>query len=68
MSSRPLSSLPSVDRVLRHHASTALVALHGRAAVTDAVRGILSEMRAELRAARTPASGEADAVLARAAS
>jgi L-seryl-tRNA(Ser) seleniumtransferase len=63
MSNRPLSSLPSVDRVLQHGASAALVAQHGRAAVTDAVRGVL----AELRAAKTPELGAADAVLARAA-
>jgi len=47
--------------VLRHSASQALVAEHGRAAVTDAVRGVL----AELRAAKQPEAGEA--VLARAA-
>jgi L-seryl-tRNA(Ser) seleniumtransferase len=63
MPNRPLSSLPSVDRVLQHGASAALVAQHGRAAVTDAVRGVL----AELRAAKTPELGAADAVLARAA-
>ncbi len=63
MSNRPLSSLPSVDRVLQQGASRALVAQHGRAAVTDAVRDVL----AELRAAKTPELGQADAVLARAA-
>ena len=63
MPSRPLSSLPSVDRVLQQDASTALVAQHGREAVTHAVRGVL----AELRAAKTPELGAADAVLARAA-
>jgi L-seryl-tRNA(Ser) seleniumtransferase len=63
MPNRPLSSLPSVDRVLQHGATAALVAQHGRAAVTDAVRGVL----AELRAAKTPELGAADAVLARAA-
>ena len=67
MSSRPLSSLPSVDRVLQHGASAALVARHGRTAVTDAVRGILAEMRAGLRAAKTPELGDAGAVLARVA-
>ena len=65
--SLPLSSLPSVDRVLQQSASQVLVAQHGRAAVTDAVRGILAEMRAELRAAKTPEPGAAGAVLARAA-
>ncbi len=67
MPSRPLSSLPSVDRVLQQSASRVLVAQHGRAALTDAVRGILAEMRAELRAAKTPEPGGAGAVLARAA-
>jgi L-seryl-tRNA(Ser) seleniumtransferase len=63
MPSRPLSSLPSVDRVLQHGASTALVARHGRAAVTDAVRRVL----AELRAAKTPEVGGPDVILTRAA-
>ena len=59
MSNRPLSSLPSVDRVLQQDASSALFARHGRAAVTAAVRGVL----AELRAAKTPEPGEAAAIL-----
>jgi L-seryl-tRNA(Ser) seleniumtransferase len=63
MHSHRLSSLPSVDRVLQQEASTALVAQHGREAVTDAVRSVL----AELRAAKAPERGAADAVLARAA-
>jgi L-seryl-tRNA(Ser) seleniumtransferase len=63
MSSRPLSLLPSVDRVLQQEASAALVERHGREAVTDAVRGVL----AELRAAGTPELGQVDAVLAQAA-
>jgi L-seryl-tRNA(Ser) seleniumtransferase len=63
MSSRPLSSLPSVDRVLKQKGSAALVARHGRAALTDAVRGVL----AGLRSASSPELGEAGAVLARAA-
>ena len=63
MSNRPLSSLPSVDRVLQQDASSALFARHGRAAVTAAVRGVL----AELRAAKTPEPGEAAAILTRAA-
>ena len=67
MSSRPLSSLPSVDRVLQQDAAAALVAQHGRAAVTDAVRGILAEMRTELRAAKSTEALGAVAVLARAA-
>jgi L-seryl-tRNA(Ser) seleniumtransferase len=67
MTSRPLSALPSVDRVLRQDAAAPLLARHGRAALTDAVRGTLAEMRAELRAAGSRAPGGAGAVLARAA-
>lgn len=63
MSSRSLSSLPSVDAVLRQDAAAGLVARHGRVPVTDAVRVILAEMRA----ASTPEAGGAGAVLARAA-
>ena len=37
--------LPSVDRVLGWPASAALVAEHGRAQVTDAVRGLLGALR-----------------------
>jgi L-seryl-tRNA(Ser) seleniumtransferase len=63
MSSRPLASLPSVDRVLQHDATTPLVDQHGRAAVTDAIRSVL----AELRAARTPELGAPVAILERVA-
>jgi len=56
-------SLPSVDRVLREGATVALVARHGRAAVTDAIRGVLAELRAE----RAPDPGGAEAILERAA-
>ena len=63
MSSRPLSSLPSVDRVLQQDAAALLAAQHGRVAVTDAVRTVL----AELRAAKTAEPGGAAAVLTRAA-
>lgn len=63
MSSQPLASLPSVDRVLQHDAAAPLVAQHGRAAVTDAIRSVL----AELRAARTPEHGAPGAILERVA-
>ena len=63
MSSRPLASLPSVDRVLQQGAVAPLVAQHGRAAVTDAIRSVL----AELRAARTPELGAPGAILERVA-
>jgi L-seryl-tRNA(Ser) seleniumtransferase len=40
-----LQALPSVDRLLRHAESEALIARHGRPAVTDAIRGVLAELR-----------------------
>ncbi|HEY3073631.1 MAG TPA: L-seryl-tRNA(Sec) selenium transferase [Burkholderiales bacterium] len=49
-----LASLPSVDRLLRSHAAAPLIALHGRSAVTQAIRDTL----AELRAARQGAASE----------
>lgn len=49
-----LASLPSVDRLLNRDEATALLAAHGRAALTDAIRVVL----AELRAARSPESDE----------
>ena len=60
---RPLASLPSVDRLLQQSATQALLARHGRALVTDAIRGVLAELRAE----RTPQVGDADALLQRVA-
>ena len=41
-----LASLPSVDRVLRAAWADALVAHHGRPRVTDAIRAVLVELRA----------------------
>jgi L-seryl-tRNA(Ser) seleniumtransferase len=41
-----LASLPSVDRLLRAPAVATLIAVHGRVAVTEAIRGVLGEMRA----------------------
>ena len=43
MPRRPLSALPSVDRVLRQDATEALIAQHGRKTVTDAIRAVLAE-------------------------
>jgi L-seryl-tRNA(Ser) seleniumtransferase len=57
---RPLAALPSVDRLLRQAESQALIARHGRPAVTEAIRAVL----ADLRAAGTPESDE-DVILAR---
>ncbi len=57
---RPLAALPSVDRLLRQAESQALIARHGRPAVTEAIRAVL----ADLRAAGTPESDE-EVILAR---
>src|SRR6478736_5800463 len=61
----PLAALPSVDRLLRCGESAPLIAAHGRAAVTDAIRVVLDEMRAELRATRQ--ADPESAILARVA-
>ena len=44
--SAELSKLPSVDRVLAFGAVSPLVEKHGRHSVTEAVRGLLAELRA----------------------
>jgi len=41
-----LSRLPSVDRLLRHEGAAPLIAAHGRAATTEAIRAVLDELRA----------------------
>ncbi|HEX9433419.1 MAG TPA: L-seryl-tRNA(Sec) selenium transferase [Burkholderiales bacterium] len=46
MASVPLASLPSVDRLLRSAAAAPLLSVHGRSAVTLAVREVLGELRA----------------------
>jgi L-seryl-tRNA(Ser) seleniumtransferase len=56
-------SLPSVDRVLRLGATEPLFAAHGRAVVTDAIRSVLAELRAD----RAPDPGGPEAILERAA-
>jgi len=43
----PLAALPSVDRLLRHPAAAALIATHGRAAVTQSLRDTLGALRAQ---------------------
>ncbi len=60
--SASLASLPSVDRLLQRREAADLISVHGRAAVTDAIRAEL----AGLRAAGTPESNEA-AILERVA-
>ena len=46
-----LAALPSIDRVLRQPAAAALIASHGRAALTDAVREAVGRLRADIAAA-----------------
>jgi L-seryl-tRNA(Ser) seleniumtransferase len=46
----PLSSLPSVERLLIHGEAAGLIAEFGRPAVTSAIRDVLSQVRAGLRA------------------
>ena len=53
------ASLPSVDRTLRLPAAAALIEAHGRSATTDAVRAVLSDLRAAIRAGKRPALGDA---------
>ena len=55
-SASPLAFLPSVDRLLQRNETEALIAAHGRAAVTDAIRGVL----AALRAAQAPNLAESE--------
>jgi len=55
-SASPLASLPSVDRLLQRNETESLIAAHGRAAVTDAIRGVL----AALRAAQAPNLAESE--------
>jgi L-seryl-tRNA(Ser) seleniumtransferase len=45
-----LSSLPSVDRVLRTDAAQALIRERGRTVVTDSIREVLAEIRADRQA------------------
>jgi L-seryl-tRNA(Ser) seleniumtransferase len=52
-----LSSLPSVDRLLRAEDAQALIREHGRQVVTDAIRAVLADLRGD--AAAADALGEA---------
>ena len=42
-----LASLPAVDALLRHRDSASLIEAHGRAAVTQAIRDVLQQLRNE---------------------
>jgi L-seryl-tRNA(Ser) seleniumtransferase len=59
------SNLPSVDRLLRNDATAPLIEEHGRTAVTDAVRSVLADLRAESRAVGVGESGIVERVAAR---
>jgi len=45
-----MSALPSVERLLQHSSTVALIAEFGRAAVTEAIRSALAQLRARLTA------------------
>ncbi len=51
-----LSKLPSVDRLIKHPASQALVAVHGAVLVTEQARVLLAELRQTLLGESPPAS------------
>ena len=57
-----LASLPSVDRLLRTAWAAPLIAEHGRPQVTDAIRAVLVELRANGNAA-TLATANDDSIL-----
>ncbi len=52
MTESTLSQIPSVDRVLREAESVGLIARFGRAAVTEATRAAIAELRRELAVGR----------------
>jgi L-seryl-tRNA(Ser) seleniumtransferase len=53
-----LRSLPSIDALLKRAAVQALIAAQGRDTVRDRARGVLSEMRGELKAQNRNANAE----------
>jgi len=59
-----LQQLPSVDRLIKHPASQALVAAHGAALVTEQARVLLAELRQTLLGESPPASVPDEAGLA----
>ncbi len=63
--SKPLQAvLPSVDKLLRHDDGRALAEAYGRAAVTDAVRAVIDELRQRVFGAGEDADTAEEAVLA----
>jgi L-seryl-tRNA(Ser) seleniumtransferase len=59
------SHLPSVDRLLRHGETEALIAEYGRAAATEAIRDVLSALRASGAVRDSAPDASAEAILAR---
>ena len=55
-----LRSLPSIDRLLRHHSAGALLALYSRAHVVRHCRALLDDIRAAIRGDHDPDSGAFD--------
>jgi L-seryl-tRNA(Ser) seleniumtransferase len=64
---QPLRSLPQVQRLLERPAATSLCSEFGRAAVTQALRDVLQEMREQIGAGSLVGTPEADAIIARCA-
>jgi len=60
MNSSRGGALPSVDRLLRHERVAVLIRQHGRAVVTDVIRGVLASIRAGLRSGASLAAGTED--------
>ena len=50
-----LASLPGVDVLLQHHDAAGLIAQFGRPAVTRTIRGVLDQLRTELRGQKSAA-------------
>jgi L-seryl-tRNA(Ser) seleniumtransferase len=61
----PLRSLPQVQRLLESSAATLLCSEFGRAAVTQALRDVLQEVREQIGAGLLPAAPDAEALIAR---
>jgi len=60
----PFAGLPQVQTLLEQEAAAALIALHGRRAVTAGLRATLAELRAGIAHGQRAAAPGADAILA----
>jgi len=63
----PFATLPSVDRLLRHADAGPLIQQNGLAPVTDTIRAVLAELRADLAAGNGIAPVSESAVMSRVA-